>query len=49
MAKYAETLVKMAQPIKREKGYMYYLSGEVKGDGIITKICRSPMKHMKKL
>lgn len=48
MVKDAEVLVELDTPIKREKGYFYYLSGEVKGDGIITKISRSLMPYMRK-
>ena len=45
MAKYSEVLLKLGNPIKREKGWMYYITSEKKGDGLITKICRSPMVH----
>lgn len=45
MAKNAETLVQLDRPIKRSdhKGYMIYLYGDEKGDGLITRICRSKM------
>lgn len=46
MAKYSETLLELDTPIKRSdhKGYLIYLYGNEKGDGLITRICRSPLK-----
>lgn len=43
----AQLLVKLSQPIKRERGYMYYIAGNQKGDGMIVGIFKKPMRWNK--